>query len=407
MFRAHKIRLNPTPEQEVYFHKACGTARFTYNWALTRWKQHKAEAPDVPFGPMALSKEFNAIKGEQFPWVYEVTKSVCDAAFINFGAALKNFSESKKGQRRGDKMGFPKFKSKRGSKKSFGLANDRFRVDGNSVKIARLGFVNMAEPLRFTGKIIGATVSSRAGHWYISIRVEMEKPEPTVFPKESVGIDLGIKTLATLSDGLEFENQKLLRSELTRLKCLNRSLSRRKQGSNRWWKAKNKLAKFHETIANRRADCSHKMTSAIARNYRVIGVEDLHVKGMVKNKKLALSLSDVGFGEILRQIQYKSEAAGGLVVKVGRFFASSKTCSNCGQVNQDLTLSDRKWTCSGCGVTHNRDWNASKNIEKESLRMIETSRLAVATSGVIARGQDVRPRLAGAVLGETSINECR
>jgi putative transposase len=172
-----------------------------------------------------------------------------------------------------------------------------------------------------------------------------------------------------LSDGEKFENQKPLRNGLKRLRQLNRGLARKVKGSNRWCKAKQKLGRFHCRIANKRADDLHKASHQIASTYAFIGAEDLHVKGMVKNRRLSLSISDVGSGEFIRQIEYKSAAFGGQVVRVGRFYASSKTCSACGHVNQTLTLSDRTWTCQGCRTIHDRDWNAAKNIEVEAHRI--------------------------------------
>jgi len=171
--------------------------------------------------------------------------------------------------------------------------------------------------------------------------------------------------LATLSDGYEFENQKLLRSELTHLKRLSRRLSRRKAGSNRWWAAKQRLARFHERVAHRRADILHKLTTRIARTYKLVAVEDLNIRGMSHNRRLALSVADAGMGEVLRQLAYKASR----LVKVGRWYASSKTCSGCGHVNQELTLSDRQWVCAGCGVRQERDWNAAINILQEGLRL--------------------------------------
>jgi putative transposase len=400
MIRAHKVRLNPTDEQEVYLRKACGISRFAFNWGLARWKEQK-EAGVGNYGAMALKKEFNGIKREQFPWVMEVTKNATEDGFRRLGAALNNYYAGKKGQRK-DKMGFPKFKSKKKAKPSFTMDYERFVVDGHWLKIQKLSTsINMAEALRFVGKIKWGTISCLAGRWYIAISVEMDQPEPVNHIHESVGVDLGLKTLATLSDGREFESQKPLRSELNRLKCLNRSLSRKQRGSRRWWKAKEKLARFHERIANRRNDAIHKMTDYIAKTYKIVGVEDLNVSGMARNRRLALSISDAAFGEILRQQQYKSETSGGYTIKVGRFFASSKTCSGCGYINRELTLSDRRWICSGCGTLHDRDFNASKNIEQEALRLAYGSLCpVVATSGKIARGQDVRPL--GAILDEAS-----
>ncbi len=368
MIRAHKIRLNPKPDQEVYFRKATGTKRFVYNWALNRWKWAKGQGIAI-YGMMAAKKDFNAIKGELCPWVYEVAKDVAEGAFADAGTALKNYFDSKSGKRKGARIGFPKFKSKKNKKQSFRLNNDKFWVDGHVIYIPKLGEVNMAEPLRFDGKIMGAVVSKVADWWYVSIQVDVVHSPKKDFPKQSTGVDVGVKAMATISDGSEFDNQKPLRNGLRRLKKLSRSLSRRIKGSNRWWKANRRVARFHKRIADKRADVQHKASHAIASTYAFVGVEDLHIKGMVKNRRLSFAISDVGLGEFIRQIEYKSAAFGGQVVKVGRFYASSKTCNDCGYINKQLVLSARKWTCQDCGVINQRDWNAAKNIEQEALRL--------------------------------------
>jgi putative transposase len=349
----------------VYLNKAAGIARFAFNWGLARWQEQKAQGVKGS-GPMALKAEFNSIKREQFPWTLDVTKNAVEDGFRRLSASMKNYYDSQKGTRKGRHMGFPKFKSKKRSTPSFTLDSERFRVDGHALTIQKLpATINMAEYLRFAGKPKWATLSCVAGKWYASIAVEVEHtilPEP---PCEAVGIDLGIKMLATLSNGKEFENQKLLRSELTHVKRLSRRLSQRQQGSNRWSRAKHQLARFHERIAHRRLDIIHKMTTEIASTYRLIGVEDLHVKGMLRNRRLALSLADASLREVLRQLAYKAAR----LVKVDRWYASSKTCSDCGCVNQTLTLANRTWTCAGCGVLHDRDWNAAINILQEALRL--------------------------------------
>lgn len=369
MLRAHKIRLNPTPEQEVYFRKAAGTKRFVYNQALALWQWGKQnEVPE--FGLMEIKRQINSFKAEQFPWMYDVAKDVVEGAIQDLGAALKNYFESKTGERKGAKVGFPKFKTKKHKKQSFRLNNDKFKIEEHQIRIPNLGWVNMAETLRFSGKIMGAVVSKVADWWFVSITVDVKKPEPVQFPNKTVGVDVGIKTLAKLSDESEFENQKPLRKGQNRLRKLNRALARRKKASNRWWKAKAKLGRFHFRVNNQRADAHHKASNVIAKTYAFIGLEDLHVKGMVKNRKLALSISDVGLGEFIRQIEYKSDWFGGRVVKVGRFYASSKTCNDCEFINKELALSDRTWTCQGCGTIHDRDWNAAKNIEQEALRLV-------------------------------------
>ena len=405
MIKAHKIRLNPTPEQTLYFRKAVGTSRFVYNWGLAAWKAHKAARPDEPHGALALKKDFNAIKGEQFPWVYDVAKDVAEGAFTNLAVAMKNYFDSKAGRRKGKKVGFPNFKSKKKASKSFRLNNDKMHVDDHALYVPRLGLVNMAESLRFEGKIMGAVVSCKGSHWYVSIAVQMETPPPVDFEKPIVGIDLNVKTLMVLSDGTWCENQALLRSELAHLKLLNRRLSRCKLYSHRWYLAKERLANFHERIANRRADYLHKATTPIARTYAVVGLEDLNVAGMLKNHHLALSLADASFGEIRRQLEYKCAWFGGRVQPVDRFFPSSKLCGTCGEKNESLKLSDREWVCPTCGTLNQRDQNAARNIEAEALRLIGKTPV-VASSGVNARGGDVRPIGCLAVPVETRIFEC-
>lgn len=364
---AHKIRLNPTPEQEDYFNQAAGVKRFVYNWGLEVWKKSHSESGTV-FGVMAIKKQFNSIKEEQYPWVKNVAKDVAEGAFQDLGTALKNHFDYKKGKRK-SWIGFPRFKSRRRSKQSFRLNNQNISVEENKVRIPRLGWVNMTESLRMSGKIMGAVVSKTADWWFISISVDTDLTLVDI-PKSSVGVDLGVKTLAKLSDGSEFENQGLLRKVLRKLKRLNRELARRIKGSNRWYRTKRQLARLHYKIACKRKDFINKMTTKIASTYKLIGIEDLNVEGMVRNRRLALSISDASFGEILKQLVYKSVLFGSQVIKVDRFFASSKICSDCGFKNQELTLSDRTWTCPACNKVHDRDLNASINLESEALRLV-------------------------------------
>jgi len=343
---------------------------------------------------MAIKKDFNALKGVQFPWVYDVAKDVAEGAFTNLAAAFKNYYDSRSGLRLGVRVGFPRFKSRKHTRQSFCINNDKMHVADHALYVPRLGWVNMSETLRFSGKsaalcgkIMGAVVSGEAGRWYISITVEMEKGEPLKFSQPSVGVDLGVKTLAVLSDGGRYENQALLRSELNHLKRLNRTLARRQAGSQRFRKAKDHLARAHKRIADRRMDHLHKMTSEIASAYEVIGIEDLHVAGMLKNHRLALSLADASFGEIRRQLRYKSEWCGGSLVTIDRFFPSSRLCSRCHSIHPDLDLAEREWMCQSCGARHDRDLNAAVNIEMEALRIFSQtpeacpSQSRVATSG--------------------------
>lgn len=376
MHRTHKIRVNPTSEQKRHFRQACGIARFVYNWGLAQWNAWRERGEKVSV--LGLKKEFNAIRGEQFPWTYEVTKCAVDTGFMNLGRAFDNFFRDdkrvKETRQRGDlaqrKFGYPRFKSKKRSKRSFRLDRARFQVDGHWLKIQKLdSWINMAEHLRLEGELVSLTISEYAGHWYASIVVKVKAPAHE-HEGAVVGIDLGVKTLAVLSDGQQYENQVLLRTELRRLKRLNRELSRRQPGSRRWRRTQGKLQRLHARVKHKRQDYLHKMTTQIARTYRLIGVEDLHVSGLLKNHCLALSIADAGFGEIRRQLGYKAEWYGGQVVVVDRFFPSSKTCSRCGFINRDLSLHDREWLCPACGTHHDRDLNASQNIEAQAIQMV-------------------------------------
>ncbi|NWG16487.1 MAG: transposase [Chloroflexi bacterium] len=363
MIRSHRIRLNPTPEQATCFAHAAGTRRFVFNWGLEEWKrQYEAgEKPSV----LALKKQFNAIKSEQFPWVYAVTKCAVEGAFMDLAAAFKNFFE---GRKAGRKVGFPKFKAKKRSREGFYLSNDKFDVSGHWLKVPKLGLVNMAEPLRFHGKILSAHITRTADWWFVSIQVEM--PDlPKQVNDQAIGIDLGINRLATLSDGGVFENQKPLRSLLRQVRRLSQSLSRKKMGSRNREKARRKLARLHYRIACIRDDMLHKATTALAQQYGFIGMESLHVKGMMQNHALAQALGDAAFGRFTTFLTTKVAARGGTVQQVGRFSPSSKTCSCCGHVRDELPLSERTFVCPDCGFTLDRDWNAAINILNEALRL--------------------------------------
>lgn len=386
MNRAHVIRLNPTAEQVTYFRKACGIARHAYNWALAQWKQARAEGRRVKMGD--LKREYNRIKKEQFPWTAEVTKCAPEQEFANLSAAFTNFFRMKEEgtqpklkhpRKDGEEAGFPHFKSKKHDRLSFYLNNDKFRVDGYSLYVPKLGPVNMTEALRWEGKILSAVISEQAGHWFVSISVDVAHVIPA-HRGGTVGIDLGIKTLATTSDGEAFENQKHYRRNQGRIKGLSKGLSRKVQGSGNWWKTKNKLARAHTQVANQRADSLHKMTTYLALTYALIGLEDLNAKGMLANHHLAQAVSDASFFEVKRQLLYKSEQQGGYVQLVDRWYASSKTCHCCGWVKEDLTLAERVWICEQCGAVIERDFNAAQNVRDEAIRKV-SGVPAVASSG--------------------------
>ena len=363
MILAHKIQLNPNNVQRTYFTKACGVARFAYNWALAQWNERYKAGEAV--SESGLRKQLNAIKRETFPWMLEVTKCAPQLAIMDLGEAFKNFFAKR--------AGFPKFK-KKGKSDRFSLSNDQFVVQNKTIRIPNLGYVRMTEGLRFAGKIMGATISRKADRWYVSIQVEMPDPEH-IHDSESqaVGVDLGVTDLAAFPDGTKLTGAKPHKALLSRLSRLNKSLSR-KQGSKKgekksenFKKAQKQLSRLHARIANIRSDETHKLTTMLTQNYGTIGIENLNVSGMVKNHKLSRAILDMNFFEFRRQLEYKANMTGSIVVVAGRFFPSSKLCSACGEKIESLKLSDREWTCPVCNSHHDRDTNAAINLKNNAV----------------------------------------
>ena len=341
---SHKIRMYPNKSQENYLSRACGVARFTYNWALNEWiTSYKAGEKPNKF---SLKKDFNSIKKEKFPFVTEVTKCASERAFDNLGAAFTNFFRTLKSAKK--KVGFPSFK-KKGKHDSFYISNDQVSIiDNNKVKIPKLGLVKLAEQLRFKGKILSATVSRKGTHWYISFNMEIAKkdlPKTPASKNQTVGVDLGLHDLAVLSDGTTFTGPKPTRKLAGKIRRLSRSLARKKKGSHNRYKAKLKLANMHQRIANIRNDYLHKLTTYVANTFEKIAIEDLNVSGMVRNHKLAKAISDMGWFEFRRQLTYKTSYKERMLYVVDRFFPSTKTCSCCDNIKNDLKLSDRIFKC--------------------------------------------------------------
>jgi len=370
ILRAHKIRLYPNNKQATYFAKACGVARFAYNWALARSKELYEQDNTYRFNEAALRRELNAIKAEQFPWMLEVTKCAPQLAIRDdLKSAFKNFYAKR--------TDFPKF-HKKGVDDSFALSNDQFKIKNTHVQIPKLGDVRLAEQLRFSGKIVAAAISRRADKWFIAIQVEIHKPEPThTGENKAVGVDFGVKSLAVLSDGTIIQSSKASRKYEDQLRRLNQELSRRKgakkgeKQSANFRKTKRKIVRLYARMADLRTDETHKLTTMLTQNYAVIGIEDLNVKGMMANHKLARSIADAALSECRRQIEYKSEISGSCVVIADRWFASSKTCSNCGAVKETLSLSERTYHCDTCGFTCDRDHNAARNLENYAVNALE------------------------------------
>ena len=372
MIKAHKIRLNPTPEQANYFARAAGTARFVWNWALAEWNR-QYEAGEKPTA-LKLKKQFNAIRRDQFPWTWEVTKNASDQPFLDLGKAFTAFFE---GLKNGKKKGRPKFKSKKRSRASFYLANDQFELGDHRMWVPKLGWVNMAETLRFKGKVTGVRITKTADWWFASITVELPEtqPDPAHPRPHAVGIDVGLNRLATLSTGEEYENQAFLKTALNKLRQANKRLHRRVKGSKNREKARRQVARLHYQITCMRDDVLYKLTTRLATCYGIIGIEDLNIKGLLKNRRLSRSFSDAALGKLLTLLTSKVQQRGGQAILVGRFFPSSKTCHGCGWKWETMGLSDRIFICqnprcASYGFSQDRDHNAALNILYEALRLI-------------------------------------
>lgn len=367
---AHKIELKPNDAQKGYFAKACGISRFTWNWGLAEWKRQYEDGLK-PAG-LELKKQFNAIKKELYPWVFEVLRDANSQPFSNLQTAFNRFFKNS--------SKYPQFK-KKSVNDSFYIANDKFKVEKKKIYIPKLGWVRMWECLNISGKILSATISRIADKWFVSIPLKMKITPGVCENQEAVGVDLGVKKLATISNGEVFEGPKPHNALLNRLRRLNKSLSRKVKGSNNWKKAKLKLSRLHMKIGNIRKDALHKLTNHLVCEYDIIGIEDLNVNGMSKNHKLARSILDMGFYEFKRQLEYKALIAGVKIVQADRFYPSSKLCSRCNHKKIDLNLSDRVYRCSNCGSIIDRDLNAAINLKNFAVG-----------STVKACGDAVRPK---------------
>ncbi len=356
---AHTIRLYPNKAQETFFRKACGCARVAYNYGLAEYKKQldAGQKPKV----LDIKKQFNQDKKVLYPWMSETNKDANQQPFTNLQSAFNRFFKRQ--------TKFPVFK-KKGIRDSFYISNDKFGVEEKKFWIPKLGWVKGAEALRFKGKITSATVKRKANYWFVVVSVETENTHTACENQTVVGVDLGIKTLATLSDGKVIESVNPFRKCLGRLKLLQRWLSRKTKGSSNRKKAIQRVSKVHYEVACMRKDVLDKLTTHLCENYQVICVEDLNVSGMLKNHKLALSISDLGFGEFRRQLEYKSLLNGNTLIVADRWFPSSKTCSGCGHVKAALLLSEREYICEYCGLVIDRDLNAAINLRNYGLEQL-------------------------------------
>jgi len=358
IYLAHKIELKPNNKQKTYFKKACGVSRFTWNWALAAWEKSYQENRNLPkeerspINGMALKKEFNKIKKEQFPWTFEVTKYASQQPFIHLNTAYGRFFKGISGK--------PKFKKRNKFVDSFYVGGDQIKIQNKKIRVPNLGLVRLKELPRFEGPIRSATFSRKADRWFVSLQIDtiISPKSPS---KEAVGVDLGINSLVHTSDGVSIPSPKPLRKGLRALRRASRRLSHKQKGSKAWGKQKLKVQKIHMRISNIRKDTLHKVSSYFTSQYKSIAIEHLNVFGMLKNHKLSRAISDLGFYELRRQLKYKSEMYGNNLILADMFFPSSKKCSSCGNIKKDLSLKERVYTC-GCGISLDRDFNASLNL---------------------------------------------
>jgi len=369
--KSYKAELSPTAEQRQQFAQHCGTARFAFNYALGRKIEHY-ETTGKSLSLYAVNAEFNAKKKAEFSWAYDVSKWSHEAGIRDCEKAFEHFFRGIKSGRKG---GFPKFKSKHRSKAKYRVAGEDVSIEKYFIKLPKIGRVKFRRfgyvPTEGV-KINSVTISERAGRWFASVQVEEDVAVTENQGGNIVGIDLGLNCFAVGSDGSRFESPKPLAKSLKKLRRLSRSLSRKQKGSNNRTKAKAKLAKLHFRISNQRADFIHKTSHYYASRFGTVCIEDLHVAGMLRNRHLSRAISDAGWGEFGRQVTYKTAWRGGRTIDVDQWYPSSKLCSECGDKRDKMSLSVRTWTCE-CGAVHDRDENASKNIENYG-RGVVTSR---------------------------------
>ena len=380
MHKAFKFRLLPTKEQEVLLSKHFGCSRFIYNHFLSEKQKHYLENKETLKFNACQNMLIKQKKEEGYEWLKEVNSQCLVSALLNLETAYTNFFKKK--------SKFPKFKSKK-NKNSFQIPQHISLKEEDVVQIPKfkegLKFVRHRE---LKGEIKSATISKNpSGKYYISILCVVEKPNKHDKTGKSIGIDLGLKDFLITSEGQRYCNPKFLKKYEVKLARKQKILSRKEKGSKGKDKARLSVAKVHEKITNSRNDMQHKVSSKLVKDYDLIAIEDLNVKGMVKNHKLSKAISDVAWSSFVSKLKYKAEWYGREVIVIDRFYPSSKTCSCCDHVKENLSLEERNWTCSKCNTIHDRDVNASKNILRRAL--------ASQSAGTVdnRNGAKVRPKV--------------
>ena len=395
MIRAYRFALDPTPRQARNLSRHAGAARVAFNWGLTVVKANLAQrdaertygiaerdlTPTLDWSLPALRRAWNRAKPQAAPWWNACSKEAFNTGLDQLAKGLKRWSDSRKGGRTGRPVGFPRFKTKRARTLSvrFSTGTIRLEADRRHVTLPRLGSIKTHESTRKlerklgagNARILSANCRFEHGRWFVAFTVETVHSAKTPRRLDAVvGVDLGVTHLAVLSDGTMIDNPRHYEAARRKLARTSRTVSRRRgpdkrtgqQASNRWLRANAKRNKVHQKVTYQRRDAIHKLTTTLAHEYSTIVIEDLHVAGMLRNRKLARQIQDVGFGAIRRQLTYKAEWNSGRLIVAGRWYPSSKTCSGCGTVKPKLSLAQRTFKCTTCGLVLDRDHNAARNL---------------------------------------------
>jgi len=386
VYRGYRTELDPTRMQVAAFLKHAGTSRWTFNWGLQRKIETYRDGKTAT--RFDLEKELAARKQTDLQWLGDVSKCARQEALRDLDFAFGTFYRSLHG---GRKTGFPKFKKRRLTATSFRFSGDAVKVERTRIRLPRIGWVRLkeAEYLPTGGvHLVAATVSERAGRWFIGLTVGHEVLSPPPNRGPIAGLDVGVARLATLSDGTTFDPHGEFGRLKARLRRTQRSMCRRRRGSANWRKSARAVARIQMRIANVRADRTHKITTELTRTKSLIVVEDFRAQALGRNRRMSHALWNAGLAELLRQLTYKAKWRGGSVVVAPMFFPSTKRCSSCGSVGPEVPLAQRLFICAACGLEMDRDENAAKNL----------SQLAASPADSNACGEDVRPYLAAVLV---------